>query len=106
MAFGEFNQTLTGEIPSEPTNVGGVMQAGTPTALEVRASVQPSSSGDLQMLPEGRRVYKSFTLFSRNEIKEQYRLTIYGDPFECVHAEPWKNGLLPHYKAIFQRVQS
>jgi len=105
MAFGEFNQTLTGEIPGAPTNVGGVMQPGTPTALEVKASVQPSSSNDLQMLPEGRRVYKSFTLYSRQEIKEQYRLTIYGDLYECVHAEPWKNGIIPHFKAVFQKVE-
>jgi hypothetical protein len=51
-------------------------------------------------------VYKSFTLYSRQEIKEQYRLTIYGDLYECVHAEPWGNGILPHYKAVMQKVQS
>lgn len=106
MAFSEFNQTLAGQIPGEPTVSGGVLIPGTPTAYEIKASVQPSSSNDLQMLAEGRRVYKSYTLYSRQEIKEQYRLTIYGDMYECVHAEVWQNGTLPHYKAIFQRVQS
>ena len=106
MAFSEFNQKLTGEKPGEPTVSGGVLVPGTPTAYEIKASVQPSSSGDLQMLAEGRRVYKSYTLFTRQLVKEQYTLTIYGDLYECVHAEPWNNGILPHYKAIFQKVQS
>lgn len=105
MAFSEFNQTLAGEIPGEPTVSGGVLIPGTPTAYEIKASVQPSSSSDLQMLAEGRRVYKSYTLFTKQLVKEQYTLTIYGDLYECVHAEVWQNGILPHYKAIFQKVQ-
>ena len=106
MAFSEFNQSLTGEKPDEPTVSGGVLIAGKPIPYEIKASVQPSSSNDLQMLAEGRRVYKSYTLFTRQLVKEQYTLTIYGDLYECVHAEVWQNGILPHYKAIFQKVQS
>lgn len=105
MAFGEFNQKLTGDIPGTPTNVGGVMQPGMPTPLEVKASVQPSSTNDLKMLPEGRRVYESYTVMTKDEIKEQYRLTIYGDLYECISAKVWKNGIISHYKAVMQKVQ-
>lgn len=106
MAFGQFNKTIIGEIPGTQTNVGGVMVEGTPTPISIQGSVQPSSSKDLQLLPEGRRVNKSYTVYTGDEMRENWRLTIYGDSYTCIAAEVWQNGVLPHYKAIMQRTDA
>jgi hypothetical protein len=106
MAFIRFNNPIIGEISGTQTNVGGVLVEGAPTPIAIMGSIQPSSSRDLELLPEGRRVNKSYTVYTRDEIKEGYRLTIYGDSYTCMATEVWQNGVLPHYKAIMQGTDS
>lgn len=103
MAFGQFNQAINGEIPGTTQNVGGIITETDPTAIVILGSIQPASSRDLELLPEGRRVNKTYTVFTKDLIKENWRLTIYGDEYTCIAAEVWQNGVIPHYKAIMQK---
>jgi hypothetical protein len=106
MAFIQFNQTIVGEIPGAQTNVGGFLQEGTPTPLSIEGSIQPASSRDLETLPEGRRINKTYAVYTQDEMQENWRLTIYGQSYTCVDPGVWQNGVLPHYKALMQKTEA
>lgn len=102
MAFPQFNQTLSGFIPGVQTNVFGKLSQTPAVPFTIEGSLQPASGNDLELLPEGRRVDSTYIVFSKNEIQENWRLTIFGQDFTCIKVEIWSNAVIPHYKGFFQ----
>lgn len=75
----------------------------------IQASVQPASPKDLLALEEGRRSRASFVLFSKSKLESigaqnPHRIKLFGDEYEVVGAEPWQNGVRPHFRYIVQKV--
>lgn len=91
--------------------VSGVWVEGVPEAISLTASVLPTSGKELQFLPEGRRERASLTLYTSFELRASGPgvnadlVEIDGEQWEVVRVEAWRNGILPHTKAIVQRVQ-
>lgn len=105
MAFSVFNQSLTLLRPGADAYVGGLWQEDAASPVSIRSSVQPTKESDLKLLPEGRRLFASFTLYSKTEIKEEDRVELFGSMYEVLHVARWQNRILPHYKAIAVKMQ-
>jgi len=91
--------------------VAGRWVSGSPVTIEIFSSVQPVSGAVLDTLPENRKSKGVFALYSDFEFRkggrpgeQPDRTTIGGDVFECFAVEPWKNGILEHFKAYFGKV--
>lgn len=105
MAFGIFNQTVRMRRPVLGEYVGGVWTDYPPIETSIQTSVQPVQPSKLQLLPEGRRLDARFTLYSKQEIKEQDEVLLRGTWYEVLHVAPWQNGILPHYMGIAVKKQ-
>lgn len=105
MAFGIFNQTVRMQRPVLGEYVDGVWVDYPPIQLTVKSSVQPVTPSKLQLLPEGRRLDARFTMYSKDELREQDEVFLRGAWYEILHVAPWQNGILPHYMAIAAKKQ-
>lgn len=86
-------------------DVNGVWVEGAVTSSTIAASVQPASGKELDRLPEGRMYKEAFTLYTStalnaDEDNNADQVTIFGKDFTIVNVEVWRNGILPHYKAL------
>lgn len=111
-AFDAFRQSVTIRRRTAGEYVDGRWIEGAETVLTIKASVQPAKDSDMQMLPEGRRFMSSFRLYTDTELRSSEEhganCDIAALPFgdhEIVAVMPWGNGIIPHFKAIAQRVQ-
>lgn len=103
-----FRQDLTVTRQQPGQYVDGIFQPGTTETLTVRASVQPVSPDDVQLLPEGKRNRQAFTLYSDAEINvadDQTttagdRVDIDGDTYQATARQPWQNSIIPHYRTV------
>jgi hypothetical protein len=111
MAFAVFNKA----IPVRRKQPGGYfegiwqqnddeagMDPGQPTIL---GSVQPSTPSQVLLLPEGRRIQASFTIYTTDVLNEMDEVQIRGDWYEVLRLAPWENGILPHTQAIAVKKQ-
>jgi hypothetical protein len=80
---------------------------GTPTDFPFMASVQATTSHDVQFLDIARRERKSYTLFTDTKLltltpgtANPDRVTINGEVFEVDVEAPWQNNVINHYKFI------
>lgn len=105
MAFGLFNQTVRVRRPVLGEYVGGVWTEYPPLETSIQTSVQPVQPSKLQLLPEGRRLDARFTLYSKQEIREQDEVLLRGTWYEVLHVAPWQNGILPHFMGIAVKKQ-
>jgi len=94
-------------------NSSGVWSGGLSSSFDIKCSLQPTSQNDLMALPEARRSRKSYTVFTETALQtvkegtsgiNPDQTTIDGELYELVNIEPWRNNVLNHYKAIFQKV--
>ena len=120
MAFSTFNKPINGYIPydeiindSETTpdihnaiNNHGVLELGEPIEFTIQGSVQPTSTGDLSALPEGRRDSKTYTVYTRDKVKENSVLIIDEEEYLVVTSQKWKNNIIQHYKLICAKISS
>ena len=92
------------------TLVDGIYTEGTPTISSVMVSVQPANARDLQCLPEGRRTSKTYRLYSDISLnalqttQNPDRVTLTDGVYEVVTKDPWKNGVIEHYKYLVVKV--
>lgn len=100
MAFGQFNQTVSGERKTAGAYVDGVWADGVPAPISIATSVQPASENELKLLPQGRREGGAYALRSKTEILEGDIFLIGGDRHEVIKRQIWQNGVLPHYLGI------
>ena len=75
-----------------------------------KGSVQPLTGKALDALPEGRRERASYVVYTATPLKSVEADTnpdevyVFGAWHEVFRVEPWQNGILPHYKAIIQKL--
>ena len=109
MLFGNL-QTIYRHVPG--SYVRGRWIEGTHTEISVVASVQPLADRDVISLPAGKRAEDSVKIYCESPIyavdeklqREADRLQWMGNTYECVAVEPWQNGIISHYKAMFSKV--
>lgn len=105
-------KTLTVTRPAQNSidNAGKVV-LGTPTTLEIKASVQPADRVQMEAMPHLRDYKQLYVLYSNSELftsdaeskTEADRVEIYGKSYEIVTVEPWQNGIRSHYKMLAGR---
>ncbi len=111
--FDALRKNLTVRRPAAGSYVNGRwVEAGQPTELTVKASVQPASTEELETLPEARRtqgVYKLYSSTRFQSVQENANnpdiVVIDNDDYEVMSCQPWQNNLINHYKALAARVQ-
>lgn len=102
-----FNQPVT-VLRSRPGGYGenGLWVEPEATRETVQTSLQPVGPEDMALLPEGRREQGAYALYTREPINTARegvnadRVLINGRAYECLLAESWQNGLIPHYRSI------
>jgi hypothetical protein len=95
-------RTTAGEF-----DLNGRFQESAAMAFGITASVQPSPGRDLLTLPEARRNKVTYTLYTDTALsagggQNPDHVTIDGQVYEVVKAEPWQNGILSHYRVLVQ----
>ncbi len=112
-AFNVFRKPLTVKRPAGGSYVNGKwVESGAPSEITIKASVQPATTEDLQSLPENRRQYGAYRVYSSTQFQSLEEdennpdvVVIGGNDYEIAQVQPWQNGIVPHYKAIAVRVQ-
>ena len=89
--------------------VDGVWQEGTETSFTDRFSVQPTSPDDMEMLPEGRRQNRAYTLIGDNMLRgvtdsNPDQVEIEGERYEVSAAQRWGNSIIPHARNVVTRL--
>jgi len=93
--------------------VDGVWQEGSPTVTEKRFSVHPTSPDDMDLLPEGRRSRRAYTLVgdagerlrTAHNGKNADRVEIDGEEYEAAAVQVWDNKIIPHSRNVVIRVE-
>ncbi len=73
-------------------------------------SVQPLTGKAMDALPEGRRERASYTVYTETLLRgvesgtNPDEVFVFGAWHEVFRVEPWQNGILPHYRAIIQKL--
>lgn len=89
--------------------VKGTWVPGSPSTLNIKASVQPLNANEVAALPEGRRSVGSMKLYTSTQLigvdpatkQNPDIVTIDGFDYEVFQTKPWQNlGSLNHYAAI------
>lgn len=112
-AFNVFRKTIVLKRPAAGDyNTSGEWVEGAVTQSNIKASVQPATTEDLQSLPENRRQLGAYRLYSDTAFQPVTEdganpdvVEINGEDYEIAQVMPWQNGVVPHYKAIAVRVQ-
>jgi len=106
--------TVTGGA-SQPT----VMVKNSPTIITATASMQPLKGQEVELVPEGRRDYEQYKMYTSTQIlgittQNPDQITVLKGPFtgivyEVVEIYPWQNNvnfnIVNHYKYIMLRLQ-
>ncbi len=107
--------TIYQQIPG--AYVDGIWVNGGENALQITASLQPSSGEEMLSLPEGRRNRKTYTLFTSTKINVLHnaancdQIEILGERYEIVNVDIWQNnpaifGVVNHYKFIAVAIEA
>jgi hypothetical protein len=92
--------------------VDGDFQPGAPSALTIKAHVQPASGQEMLTFPEGERTREAIRLYVDQQLRaadEAAQLaadvvTYNGVAYQVQRVMPWPLGGLPHWKAIAFRI--
>ena len=107
--FSQFNQPVTVHRTSVGSYTKGVYTEGSTSTEVIQASVQPASPNDLLPLPEGRRNAKAFRLYTATPLRlvtdaNPDRVVLFSEEYEVMHAAPWRNNVISHYKFIVSKI--
>lgn len=90
----------------------GMWANGAESETEIKASVQPATADDMEVLPENRRRDSAYRLYTEEPFtvvsegtQNPDLVVIDGEDYEIARCEPWKNGLITNYKSLAVRVQ-
>lgn len=117
--FDQFRQNVT-VIRKNPgyRNIKGQWIESEDTSFVIRASVQPASPREMELLPEGRYTSEILRLYSdtrlntvdtRNRINPD--IVVLGldvendDRFEVIQVFPWQNMVISHFKMLIAKVE-
>lgn len=101
-----FRKSITATPRTTGTLVDGIYTETASTPFTIQASVQPASARDLQLLPEGRRLSKTYRLYTDTSLhslstsQNPDRVTLEDGEYEVVTKDPWHNAVVPHYKYL------
>lgn len=109
--FSVFRQTLSVTRRAQGQYVNGIWQEGATSNLNIEASIQPASPDDINLLPEGRKQSKAYTLFTSDSLvtansnanQNPDIVTIDGDDFIVSVEAIWDNNLINHNKYVVTR---
>lgn len=82
--------------------------------IVVFASVQPTSSNDMQALPEGRRTHRTVKVYTAEPLQmadqklgtQADRFYYLGREFEVTAVAPYQSDLISHYKSLACEVET
>jgi hypothetical protein len=108
--FGVFRRDLTAYRYSEGQYVDGIWQEGTETERTISASVQPTSTDDIELLPAGREQARNYTLITEDDLRgltsaNPDQVDIDGERYEVSAIQVWANSIIPHKRAIVTRME-
>jgi len=112
MSFGVFRKPLTVKRTTAGAYVGGFWVEGglvTPAPV-IRASVQPASQDDMQLLPEGRRISGAYRLYTDDDLmvangtQNADVIEIAGADYEVMADASWQNSIINHRSYLLARV--
>ena len=103
-----FRKTIPCTRTAAGSYVNGIWVEGTATPFTIEASVQPLRAKEMIMVPEARRNSASYRLYTDTELftvrpnvtTSPDRVTLFGETYEVLICEPWRNDVISHYKAI------
>lgn len=88
----------------------GSIVKGTPTTFSILTSVQPMNKEQQLSNPFLRDFKEVYTLFTSRElytaragVHEADQVTIFGESFEVVTVQRWRNEIKPHYQVAVAR---
>lgn len=101
-----FRQELTGYTKDPGSYVKGRWQEGIETQFLFFSSVQPLKGDQLESLPQGRRLSKSYNLYTdkfmncvlSNENPDI--VILFGERYEVYKRDIWQNNIISHYNYI------
>ena len=110
--FNVFRKGLTVKRKTAGSYINGFWVAGTNTVLTIKASVQPLSGKDIELLPEGKRLAGGYKLFTDDTLKvaiegtsqDSDTVSIYGFDYEVIGQEIWANNLINHNVSLVSKV--
>lgn len=110
--FNVFRRTVSGTRKTAGGWIEGEWVEPSEDPITIRASVQPASQEDVQLLPEGRRLTGAYKLFTNDTLQvaiegdnSQFPDVIHlphGD-YEVLAQAPWQNGIISHNEYIVSR---
>lgn len=92
-------------------NADGVWVEGTETPFEIVGDIQSLSTYEISQLPEGRRLSKSFRIFSETKLngignENPDIVLIDGERYEVLATYPHQeHNVIDHYKMIIQKAE-
>jgi hypothetical protein len=107
-----FGSVQQAERPAAGEYVDGVWTEGELEAFSFIGTIQPLAGKDYDRLPEGRRERASYVVITKTQLRgideagevNADRVLAFGAWCEVLSVEPWQSGILPHYRAIIQRM--
>ena len=92
-------------------NIDGIWVEGAETPFEIIGDIQTLSQFELDQLPEGRRLNKSFRIYSEIRLNDLNNknpdiILINGERFEVLSSYPHQeHNVIDHFKTIIQKVE-
>jgi hypothetical protein len=107
-----FRKALTVTRYAAGSYVDGRWVEGVGSTFTIKASVQPLSDREMQLLPEARRNTETYNLFTDTQLrtaeqtqgKNADRVSIYGEMFEVLSVGHWQNDVLNHFKIVVSKL--
>ena len=83
------------------TNIGGVKAEGVSSDFTITGSLQPPSSRDIQMLPEGSHYTTLYKIYSKNYVPQDSShetdvFLIDGKELRTIVYKDWRNNIINH----------
>lgn len=110
--FSAFRRPLVANRKPMGTYVNGVWTEEAGLDFTILASVQPATPEDLQSLPENRRTFTAYRIYTDvimlsalEGVRNPDTVTINGEQYEISQVAMWQNGVINHYRCLAVRIQ-
>jgi hypothetical protein len=103
-----FRQDITILRTAVGAYTSGIWADGQMTSSVVKASIQPITPEEMQLVPENRRLEAKYTLYTSTEMHAANQdagrnadiVMIRDRQFEVLGCDYWRNNILNHYRAV------
>lgn len=113
-AYSGFENLITVFNVTGGASVPTVSILNAPSTQTITASIQPTNGEDMQLLPEGRDVDKTYKLYTSTQIntvtsQNPDQVEIFGERYEVMQVFPWQNNndflIVNHLKFIAMKIE-